>query len=254
MARKAAWQDMADADLGPYGKSQGTRWGRVLAGLLFVAGATFVAAYYLPLYRAHQKLADQYRELGQRSQGLAETVSRVQGELKAATEARNQLQADHDLHESANKNSGEQQERAKAALSSKLDKYLKKGNAALLVSGGSLFVALDSAILFVPQKLDLTPAGRALLCDVAKTGEAKALTVRASLAAGSVVPPALAASYPNAWALSAGRAAAVAQSLEQACAFPAAQLSATGNGNQQPLAGLKLTGDPVELQLEPSAH
>ena len=78
---------MADADLGPYGKSRGTRWGRVFAGLFFVAVATFVGAYYLPLYRAHQKLADQYRELGQRSQGMSETVSKLQVELKAATEA-----------------------------------------------------------------------------------------------------------------------------------------------------------------------
>ncbi len=254
MARKAAWQDMADADLGPYGKSRGTRWGRVFAGLLFVAGATFIAAYYLPLYRAHQKLAEQYRELGQRSQGLAESASRAQGELKAAIEARDQLQAERDLRDSAKKSTGEQQERAKIALSSKLDKYLKKGNAALLVSAGSLFVALDSAVLFLPQKLDLTPTGRALLCDVAKTSEAKALTVRASVAAGSVVPPALAVNYPNAWALSAGRAAAVAQALEQTCSFPAAQLSATGNGSQQPVAGLKLTGDPVELELGPSTR
>ncbi len=245
---------MADADLGPYGQSRGTRWGRVFAGLFFVAVATFVGAYYLPLYRAHQKLADQYRELGQRSQSLSETVSKVQTELKATTEARDQLQAEHDLHESAKKSTSDQQERVRVALSAKLDKFLKKGNAALLVSAGSLFVAFDSALLFLPQKLDLTPTGRALLCDVAKTSEAKVLSVRASLAAGSVVPPALAVSYPSTWALSAGRAAAVAQNLEQACSFPAAQLSATGNGNQQPLADLKLAGDPVELEVGLVAH
>jgi chemotaxis protein MotB len=240
---------MADADLGPYGKSRGTRWGRVFGGVLFVAVATFVGAYYLPLYRAHQKLADQYRELGQRSQGLSEAVGRVQGELKRTSEARDQLQAEHDAHESVKKNTGEQQERVKVALSSKLDRYLKKGNAALLASAGSLFVAFDSALLFQPQKLELTQTGRALLCDVAKSSEAKALTVRASLAAGSVVPPALLTSYPSPWALSAGRAAAVAQALEQGCSFPAAQLSAIGNGNQPRLSGLKLTGDPLELEI-----
>lgn len=245
---------MADADLGPYGKSRGTRWGRVFGGLFCVAVATFVGAYYLPLYRAHQKLAQQYLELGQHSQGLSETVSKVQSELKSATEARDQLQAEHDSRESANKVTGDQQERVRVALSAKLDKFLKKGNAALLVSAGSLFVAFDSALLFVPQKLDLTPTGRALLCDVAKSSEAKALTVRASLAPGSVVPPALAVSYPNSWALSAGRAAAVAQTLEQACSFAATQLSATGTANQQLLAGLKLSGDPIELEVGLTAH
>ena len=254
MARKAAWQDMADADLGPYGKSRGTRWGRVLGGLLFVAVATFVAAYYLPLYRAHQKLAEQYRELGQRSQGLSESVSKAQGELKSVTEARDQLQAEHDVREGEKKVSGDQQERVRAALSTKLDKFVKKGSAAVLVRAGSLVVAFDSATLFVPQKLELTPAARTLLCDIVKTSDAKLLTVRASLAAASVVPPPLAAGYAGPWALSAGRAAAVAQILEQGCAVPRGQLSAMGTGNQQPLPGLKLTGDPIELEIGLSAR
>jgi len=254
MARKAAWEDMADGDLGPYGKSRGTRWGRVFAFVLLVAGATFVAAYYLPLYRAHEKLAEQHRELAQRSQGLSETVNKLQGELKITADSRDQLQAEHDARENAKKSSGDQQERTRAALSSKLDKYLKKGNAALLVNAGSLFVAFDSALLFLPQKLELSPTGRSLLCDVAKTSEAKSLTVHASLADGSVVPPALAGSYPNAWALSAGRAAVVAQALEQFCAFPSAQLRATGSGNHPPFAGLKLTGDPVQLEVGVGAH
>ncbi len=174
MARKAAWEDLAEGDLGPYGKSRGTRWGRVFAVLLLVAGATFVAAYYLPLYRAHLKLGEQYRELVQRSRGLSETVTKTQGELKAVTEARDQLQAAHDARENAKKSTSDQQERVRLALSSKLDKFLKKGSAALRVDAGSLVVAFDSALLFVPQKLDLTPAGRALVCDVVKTSDAKA--------------------------------------------------------------------------------
>src|SRR6188768_1509359 len=126
MARKAAWEDMADADLGPYAKSRGTRWGRVFGGLLFVAVATFVAAYYLPLYRSHQKLAEQYRELGQRSQGLSETVTRVEGELKTVTAKRDELQAEHDQRAHASKTTDEQRDRVRAALTVKVDKYLKK--------------------------------------------------------------------------------------------------------------------------------
>jgi len=238
---------MADGDLGPYAKSRGTRWGRVLAGLLFVAVATFVAAYYLPLYRAHEKLAEQYRELGQRSQGVSETVTRLQGELKAASAARDQLQAEQSARDGAKKSTSEQQEHARFALLPKLDKYLKKGNAALLVSSGSLFVAFDSALLFLPQRLELTPVGRALVCDVAKTSEAKSLSVRASFAEGSVsvVPPGP-ATGTSLWAVSAGRAAAVAQAL-QSCGLSAAQLTATGA--QQPLVGSKISGDPIELEL-----
>ncbi|HET7540243.1 MAG TPA: hypothetical protein VFK05_10240 [Polyangiaceae bacterium] len=255
MARKAAWEDIADADLGPYGKSRGTRWGRVFAVLLFVAIATFVAAYYLPLVLAHKKLADQYRELGQSSQTLSETANKLQRELKAVTDARDQLQAEHDARENTKKAGSEQQERVRAALGEKLDRFVKKGNVALRVSGGSLFVAFDSALLFVPQKLDLSATGRATLCDVVKAGQAKSLTVRASLGTGSVIPPALVGSYPSPWALSASRAAAVAQVLEQACNVSAAQLSAISTGTQPPPAGLKLTGDStIELELGSNAR
>jgi chemotaxis protein MotB len=248
MARKAAWEDMADADLGPYAKSRGTRWGRVFGGLLFVAVATFVAAYYLPLYRSHQKLAEQYRELGQRSQGLSETVSRVEGELKTVTAKRDELQAEHDQRARASKTTDEQRDRIRAALTSKLDKYLKKHSAALPASNGALLVAFDSAQLFFPQKVDLTPAGRALLCDVAKISEAKAIAVRASLAPDSVVPPALAGSYPTPWALTGVRAASVAQAL-QACGVAAAKLSAIGNGSEPLVPASELTGDPLALEI-----
>lgn len=239
---------MADADLGPYAKSRGTRWGRVFGGLLFVAVATFVAAYYLPLYRSHQKLAEQYRELGQRSQTLSEAVTRTEGELKAATAVRDELQAEHDQRARATKTSDEQRDRVRAALAVKLDKQLKKHAAALPTGTGPLLVAFDSAQLFFPLKLDLTPAGRALVCDVAKTSEAKTIAVRASLPADSVVPPALAGSYPSPWALTGVRAAAVAQAL-QGCGVAADKLSATGNGNQPIIPSLELSGDPLVLEI-----
>jgi len=238
---------MADAELGPYAKSGRTRWGRVFAGLLFVAIATFVAAYYLPLYRAHQKLAEQYRELAQRAQGLSESAGRTQRELATVTAARDELQLEHDQRTHAAKASDEQRDRVRAALTAKLDKYLKKHLAVVTANAGAVLVAFDSALLFFPQKLELTPAGRALACDVAKSSEAKVLAVRGSLAKGSVIAPPLSASYPNAWALGAARAAAVTQTL-QTC-VPAVQLSATAVGSEPALAGLELTGDPLVLEL-----
>ena len=253
MARKAAWEDLADADLGPYVKPRGTSWGRVFMGLLVIGTATFVVAYYLPLYRAHQKLGDQYRDLTTRAQGLSETVSKTQSELKSTTGDRDRLQGDHDRLESAKKSDGDQLERARAALTTKLDKLVKKGAAAVVVNGGALTVALDSAVLFQPQKLDLAPAGRTLLCDVVKSTEAKSITVRDSLTEGAAVPPALAASFAGQWALSAARAAAVAQGVQDGCAFPAAQLSASGNGTRDPIAAqlgsFKAATDHVELEL-----
>jgi chemotaxis protein MotB len=255
MARKAAWEEFADSDLGPYAKSRGTRWGRVFIGLLLVGAATFVAAYYLPLYRAHQKLDVQYRELAQKSQTLSDSVSRASAELTAAQHERDQLRAERDQKLSAQKDVASQQEGVRATLASKLDKLVKKNSVAIFANGSTLLVALDSALLFQPQRLDLAPAAHGVLCDVVKGSEAKALAVGASLAPGAAVPAALSKSYANPWTLSAARAAAIAQALTELCAFPGPQVSATGNADHDPfaaqLASSKLAADRIELAFTP---
>jgi chemotaxis protein MotB len=249
----ARWEDFADADLGPYAKPRGTRWGRVFTGLLVLGFGTFVAAYYLPLYRAQQRLNDQYRELNQKSLSLEGNASKAQTDLKAVSTERDQLRAEHDQRDSAQKSDASQQQRVRDALSAKLDKWLKKSSAAVVANGTGSIVALDSALLFQPQKLDLTPTAFALLCDISKTSEAKSVTVNAALAPGSAVPAALAKTFATPWALSAARAATLAEALVDKCAFPAAQVSATGSADHDQfsvqLASSKLPADRVELVL-----
>ncbi len=233
MARKAAWEDASD--LGPYGKSRGTSWGRVFVLVLLVGMGTFVAAYYLPLYRAQQKLSAEYRDLNQKSQSLSDASTKAQTELKSVTAERDQLQAEHDKRESAKKTETDQLDRVRADLGTKLDKLSKKGSALVTANAGSALVALDAAAIFTPQKLDLSPAGKVLLCDIAKSAQGFSLRISGSMAEDATVPAGLEGSYGNPWALSAARAAAVAQSLEEKCSFAAAQLSATGNGKHEPL-------------------
>jgi chemotaxis protein MotB len=249
MARKAAWEDAAD--LGPYAKRGGTSWGRVFVLVLVVGIGTFVAAYYLPLYRSQQKLSEQYRDLSQKAQTLTDTAAKAQADLKSVTSERDQLQAEHDQRESAKKSETDQLERLRSDLSAKLDKLVKKGSAAVTTNAGSVLVGLDDAALFMPQKLDLSPAGKALLCDVAKNAQSLSIRVSGSMAEGATVPPALEASYGSAWGVSAARAAAVTTSLEDKCTFPAAQLTAVSNGKQDPfqvqLASLKA---PERVTLE----
>jgi chemotaxis protein MotB len=240
MARKAAWED---ADLGPYAKSGGTRWGRVFVLVLLVGIGTFVAAYYLPLYRSQQKLSEQYRDLSQKTQALTDSATKAQADLKSVTSERDQLQAEHDRHESAKKSDLDQLEHLRADLSTKLDKLVKKGSAAVATNAGSVLVGLDDAAVFMPQKLDLSPAGKALLCDIGKGAQSLSIRVIGSMAEGTTMPAALEASYGSAWGLSAARAAAVTTLLEEKCALPPAQLAAVGNGKQDPfqaqLASLK---------------
>jgi hypothetical protein len=120
----ARWEDFADSDMGPYAKPRGTRWGRVFTGLLVLGFGTFVAAYYLPLYRAQQRLNDQYRELSQKSSSLESNASKAQADLKTVSTERDQLQAEHDQRDSAQKTDASQQQRVRDALSAKLDKWI----------------------------------------------------------------------------------------------------------------------------------
>jgi chemotaxis protein MotB len=250
MARKAAWEDLAEADLGPYAKSAGTRWGRVFVALLGVASATFVAAYYLPLYRAHQKLGEQYRELDRRAQSQSSSLAKAEAELKSMSAQRDQLQAERNQENVAQNANIARQESVRLALSSKLDKFLKKGTAQVASSGGSLLVAFSSALLFQPKTLEPAPTARALLCDMVKSAQAKSLIVRDSVAEGSALSAPLAKSYPSPWAFSAARAAVITQALEEGCGVPVSQLSAVGQGKYDPFAALlKLPGERIELEL-----
>ncbi len=252
MTRKAAWEDASD--FGPYGKSRGTSWGRVFVLVLLVGMGTFVAAYYLPLYRAQQKLGAQYRDLSQKSQSLSDALTKAQAAVKSVTEERDQLQAEHDKRESTKKTETDQLDHLRADLSTKLDKLVKKGSA-LVTGTGSLIVALDAAALFTPQKLDLSVPGGAICCDIAKSAGSQSLHVSGWMAEDAPVPLPLVSSYGNPWALSSARAAAVAQSLEDKCSLAAAQITATGNGKHDPfqaqLASLKA---PERIVIEIRSH
>jgi outer membrane protein OmpA-like peptidoglycan-associated protein len=216
--------------------------------ILLVGIGTFVAAYYLPLYRAQQKLSEQYRELGQKSQSLTDSATKAQTELKSVTAERDQLQAEHDKRESAKKTTSVDLDRVQSDLSTKLDKLAKKGSAIVTLNSGALIVALDAASLFAPQKLELSAAGKTTLCDVAKSAQNFAVRVNGSMLDDATVPAALESNFGNPWAL---RAAAVAQSLEEKCGVPAAQLSAIGNGKHDPFASALATlKAPERIELE----
>jgi chemotaxis protein MotB len=248
MARKAVWED---ADLGPYAKSGGTNWGRVLVLVLLVGIGTFVAAYYLPLYRSQQKLSEQFRDLSQKAQTLTDAATKTQADLKSVTSERDQLQAEHDQREAAKKSEADQLERARTELSAKLDKLVKKGSAAIATNGSSLLVGLDDAVVFQPLKVDPSPAGKAVLCDLAKSAQGLSVRVSGSLTESAAPPAPLLTSYGSLWGLSAARAAAVTAVLEDKCAFPPAQLAAVGNGKQDPfLAPLANLKSPERVVLE----
>src|SRR5690606_21596385 len=66
---------------------------RVIIGILVVATLTFIGAYYVPLFRAHAVLRDEYRQLSERRRVLDETLENKQRELEKIGKEKAELQA-----------------------------------------------------------------------------------------------------------------------------------------------------------------
>ncbi|WP_437590953.1 hypothetical protein [Sorangium sp. So ce1000] len=244
------------------GNSAGTssfrRWVRVVPALLLVAAATFVAAYYVPLHRAHVLLLEEQRKSNQKSKDLEQTLSQVRGELQAKTAEVEKSEAERQQSEAAKKSGLERVEQIKAELAGKLDKHIKKGVAAVAVAEGQAFVALSESAVFLPNTVDVSPQGQSLLCQVSGALSASG-GGQAPLRAGAVsgppdsVPAALQAAYPTPWELSAVRAATVAQALQEKCAVAGARLSAVGHADHDPAAAAlgetKLSPGRVEISI-----
>lgn len=238
------------------GSSGFRRWVRLVPALLLVASATFVAAYYVPLRRAHVLLLEEQRKSNERGKDLEQTLSQVRGELQAKTAQLEKIEAERQQTEAAKKSSVERVEQLKTELAAKLDKQIKKGTAALAVADGQAFIVLPETAVFLPYKVDVSPQGRVLLCQVASTVAAVGpAPIRVGAVSGppDLVPPVLQRDYPTPWALSAARAASVAQALQEACSVPGARLSAVGHAEHDPagaaLGETKLPAERVEISI-----
>jgi chemotaxis protein MotB len=251
MARNP-WRAAADSDVGAFRPQRG-RWTPVLMGLLVAAIATFIAAYHVPLFRAHRLLRDQHRALSQKWQAQSQKTQKLEADLDVAGRARKELEAERQQRETVAKADGERVERLRADLAAKLDRYIKKGNIALAPSAGSLVVALDENLIVVPQKIDVSPGGRVILCDVAKIAGGRPIRIWSSVGESAV----LSKDYPTVWALSAARAASVVQTLSGQCSVAEPLLAAVGAGKTDAfaaaLSGAKVPAARIELEIPSSA-
>ena len=233
--------------------SSGNRWGRIALLLVIVASVTFVAAYYVPLLRAHGDLTAEHRRVADKVQSAEREVTSARTELQASREKLAAVEAERQAQEAGKgrstgkTQSTEKLEAARAQASTLLEKHVKKGLAAVTLHDGQLLVALADALVFAPRKLDVTPAGRALLCQLAKANEAPLRVVGTDN--GQKPPPGLAQRYPNAWVLRGARAGSVAEVLENKCSVPAARLSAASSATAiAKLGGAKPPAQHLELQ------
>jgi chemotaxis protein MotB len=226
-------------------------WAGLLVGVALVACGTFIFAYYVPLYRAHETLASSHGRIMQQIKSLEDTLTQAQATLKSEIAKRETLEAEKRQRDSAVKSSAGELEPLKATLGQKLEGPISKKQAAVALDGDRLVVVVGSNALFSTGKVEVSGSGKNALCEIGKAAGARPVRIEASTDDGGV-PALLKLKYTNEFALSAAAAASVANTLEDKCNLKAAQLSASGYANKPPrkgLEGAKIGGLRVEIEI-----
>jgi chemotaxis protein MotB len=191
-----------------------------------VAGLTFVAAYYIPLFRAHKALVDEFRVLMQKQRAGEEQLTETRRQLDKESKEKQALKSAQEEKDSEKK----VVETRLGELGSKVAKSLggavSKGQAQVDVVGDEVHVTLANGMVFKPHTLTIPQAASKRLCEIA---QASSGALRLTALAESNEPPSvlLKAKYPTARALSAARAAIAAADLESHCQVEAHQLMAS---------------------------
>ena len=243
-----AWAEM-DPDLASMKRTGGISWSKVLIGLIVIGVVTFIAAYYVPLYRAHSTLTREHQRISEKAQTLDTGLVQAQRSLQAVEAKLKTLEDEQSERETGSAKSAAQADGVQAALASALERYAKRGGLVVGKDGSDVVVAVADALLFAPKKLDVSGQGRSLLCDVAKASGANLLVVQA-FDSGEPPEAPLSTKFPTAWSLRSARAASIAEALADKCGVKPARLAAAGLGAVRPSSiGAKLPPDHVELHV-----
>jgi chemotaxis protein MotB len=206
MARHS-WE--TDAAVAP--RSGSGRVRRVLIGLLVIGLATFVAAYYVPLLRAHQALTRLSQESTSKAEVLDQKVKKLETDLAAATGERDKLSQAEKERASTSKDGKDRLAAIESDLNAGLKKYAGKGTVTVAATDAFVRVSIRSDLLFPGDKPELNLTGASALCDVARAAGAHRLDV--VLGTQSLVAPV----GESAWASASEAAGRVATYLEQRC-------------------------------------
>jgi len=212
--RKKDWQNLdgndslPEASLSP---NRGRGW-KILSGVLFVATATFAAAYYLPLYRAHGSLSREYRTLSTEAKTQHKQLEDTLDTLKLVSAERDQL---NQVAGPKQKNSAvatRDAESLERELQGALKKFIGKGKLQLSRENDKLHLTLSSPALVSAATGDLTDLGKKSLCQLGTIVKSKPMHVSVQ---GFAAP--VAGNSPAAWKLAGVRAATAAQLISESC-------------------------------------
>ncbi len=252
MARRAAWEDIDPAEHGPYhrhGSGQG-RWLGV--GLLAIGTATFVGAFYVPLYRAHDALSREHTAVVDQLESTHAALIRTQSELTRMRQESDVLRQSRDgaVAAARARADGLRRELAGGAI----ERLSKKDALSVSTSETAVLLSFDPASVFLSRDTVVSNAGRKAICEVIRVvGKTTSIHVHDFLTGGAPVPSGFTSSYPTAWSFTAARAAGVAEALEEDCGVPGAVLRATGDAKQDRFEAALGAGRGERLVLEIAA-
>lgn len=220
------WQRQLDhEELSAVGVSRhrGRGW-KVVSSLLLVVIVAFSLAYYVPLYRAHTTLTDQYRKLASESKRQREQLTETIETLKLVSAEREKL-AEQSRHEHKDQDVVSQRtSKLEENLRGTLKKFLGKGRVELSRQGSVIKATLGTPALLGQGNSDVTVFGKQALCALAgplKTAGAQVIV----LGAATATPPKGEFSFP----IAAGRAVNIAKQLIDGCGFDANKLEVRVN-------------------------
>lgn len=232
------WASANDLTAMGVSASPGRGW-RIFAVLVTIAAVSFIAAYYVPLFRSHQRLSGEYAQLSQAAtddrQKLATTVKaleNVSGERDTLKNA--QLGQEQDKKARA-----ERLERLSRELQSKLQ---AKRQARVERRDDVLEVTFTSNATLNADGDGVSDAGKKLLCQIAGAGKVFAplrYEVRGLAKPGG-----------DAWETAASRAGSAAEALTGSCRVDARSVSAVAAGEDLSKSGsgllqLRIEGKPA---------
>lgn len=251
---KNPWED-ADPDVAALRASMRakspTRWGSIVVGLLIVGGATFVAGWVVPLFRAHDKLRGEFQQLSERRRVLDDNLANKERELKKLESDKVALQAKVDERAQADEAKQAELDKLRVAVSSKIAAFEAKRLGASSLAGERVRISLANRVVFSPNSVTLTKQAGSVLCDVAgaipKTAQIRVVSATSAEEAPSV----LAAKFGSRRELSAARAAVVANQLEESCGIASARIESIGwlEGGDAKAWGVGLPATAIEFSL-----
>lgn len=215
-----------------------SRAGWIVAGLVTILGAGFVAAFYLPLNQAHALLMTKHEELATKTQELDQALKTSGASLKSSSSQLSTMQKTLDDAKSAESSYSSEIESLSAQGKKGLDKLITAKHVSASSTSSEARFSAKGALMFRPKSATLLPVAKQFVC-----AGASAVNGKSSSSLTVQVTPS--SEDKDAYAVAGEQAGALADLAVSSCKVPPAQVRALVAASDQP--------GQVSLLLSPGA-